>query len=248
MKIYSLLSLFGMLSIVSIIYGRRPNLKKPPVKNLTNKKLIPGQAALLQPNKATMQNLPQQPELALKQSEIRICDISPKNQYEAQIFSGWGSTKGSRIERYSYLGDQENPIPLPYVYREFFESTVKDGSANLFKNDFDVKKANNQQQRKHETQVFEADLYIKPLMMDSLGELSPLEKSISSFLSEGTEWVIPINKNAQNDLSVVKPLEWILIEISESPRQLVNKLWQLERALLLRPEFHAMGVSGEFLL
>jgi len=67
MKIYSLLSLFGMLSIVSIIYGRRPNLKKPPVKNLTNKKLIPGQAALLQPNKATMQNLPQQPELALKQ-------------------------------------------------------------------------------------------------------------------------------------------------------------------------------------
>ena len=71
-----------------------------------------------------------------------------------------------------------------------------------------------------------------------------MSKSVPDFLREGTSLIVPMNDIARLNENVPKPLKWILIEISDSPRQLINKLFQIERALLLCPELEKMGVSG----
>jgi hypothetical protein len=56
-----------------------------------------------------------------------------------------------------------------------------------------------------------------------------------------TNLIVPMNEIARLNENVSKTLDWILID---SPGQLINKFFQIERALLLCPQFKEMGVSG----
>ena len=128
------------------------------------------------------------------------------------------------------------------VYTEFFQRTLVSGAETLFQNDSEKKKKSNEMPEKS---IFECDFYVKPLEKSADGNFyTPMTKSIPDFLREGTSLVIPMNDFARSKGDVSKPLEWILIEISDSPRQLINKLFQIERALFLCPELEKMGVSG----
>jgi len=178
------------------------------------------------------------------ETHVTFCDLFPRNNYEAQIFSGWGAVSGERLERMNYATDSTAPlIYLHEQYEAFFLAVTNSHSRHLFKDDSDRKMSKNLMPA---IQSFEFDFYVKPLGKDSFGDVSPLEKSISDFLRDGADLIVPINQAAKAEVNamVAKPLQWVYMEISDSPRQLVNKLWQLERNLRLCPELERMGISG----
>lgn len=171
--------------------------------------------------------------------------MCPRNPYEAQIFAAWGSAKGERIERLTYYRDDKNLISMSGIYAEFFKATVRENSEASFQNDYEKKKKPKEMQQ---VTFFEFDFYVKPIQKSSDGVFYPMEKSVPEFFRDGTSVFRPINEIARRELNVVKPLQWILTEISDSPRQLVNKLFQIERALRLCPELEVMGVSAVMVL
>ena len=128
------------------------------------------------------------------------------------------------------------------VYTEFFQCTVVKDSEHLFQDDSDKRKKSNEMPNES---TFECDFYVKPLEKSADGgAYVSMRKSVPDFLREGTSLIVPMNDIARLNENVPKPLNWILIEISDSPRQLINKLFQIERALFLCPELEKMGVSG----
>jgi len=128
------------------------------------------------------------------------------------------------------------------VYTEFLQCTVKKGFEHLFQDDSEKRKKSNEMPTES---TFECDFYVKPLEKSADGDVyGSMSKSVPDFLREGTSLIVPMNDSARLNENVPKPLKWILIEISDSPRQLINKLFQIERALLLCPELEKMGVSG----
>jgi hypothetical protein len=140
--------------------------------------------------------------------EIRTC-----NQYEAQIFSTLSRWSGKRLESYK-IPDSVKLAELHDFSKVFFkkESTSKSQAKKVTKFDLDS--------------TFSCDLYIN---FDSPS--SPVGRT-KDFLAGAVTKLHKKTEISEEDDLVGK---WIFIEITQGPKFLLQKLWQLERAVRVLP-------------
>ena len=161
------------------------------------------------------------------ESRSDVTDFRTKNMYEAQIIASLGAMEsGRRIHRY-YCRTNSSQTLLQDANELLKASLSKDEESYFEKIENAPTLLANQD--------FECDLYIK-----ACWSREPY-KSILLFLNGSTQEVFQLGKEEVEDANI--NAKWVLIEVSESPRLLAHKLYQLERAILLLP-----GAVSEFKL
>lgn len=148
--------------------------------------------------------------------EVTISNLSPHNMYESIILSTLSDRKGSRIEKFSYvpaLHDAEllnlqtlQKLWYPENLKSFFKSRDKS---------FDGKY--------NEDTTFEVDLYFKSW------------EDIANCREFFQGCVLDLHRKT-NVLETSLANKWIFVEITSSPHLLLQKLFQLERAVRLLPK------------
>lgn len=146
------------------------------------------------------------------EEDITINQLSPSNYYEAQVLSQLQSWKGLRLTHYRY------PKDCPFNL-----SDMRNNFSNKIRHNY-FKEISNKATH-DESARFEADLYFQPCPdnQDIISTHNLLSASVSKIHKiSGIDEGIMTNK-------------WIFIELTQGPQFIVQKLWQLERALLLIP-------------
>ena len=139
-----------------------------------------------------------------------LSDLCPANYYESQILSALKNWKGKRLT--SYLLPSIDYTTLSEMRKEF--NQVNDDEKQLFSpikiKNFDVGAS------------VECDLYFNP-SCDLETDID-----ISSFLSGA---VIDLKNLSDRSQTGSMNRAWVFVEVSQGPKFLLQKLWQLERAV-----------------
>jgi len=157
-------------------------------------------------------------------SKAEIIDLKIRNMYESQVLASMGTiTKGTRITNYYCCTDE--PDLLKNILRDL-RASVSDYASSL--NYFEKLQKNLTLDR---TQDFECDLYVN-IAGDDNG--SGEKMTVSHLLRSATSEIVPLNDYSPDNVDCTS--KWLLVEISESPKLLAHKIFQLERAINLLPD------------
>ena len=158
-------------------------------------------------------------KLKLKVEDITLInELSLSNQYESQILSSLKNLSGKRMCKFQLPETTDKDfIDLSNNLR-ISKDRLAVGQSGIFKG---IKDA--ELQRKAE---FECDLYFKA---DSL------VTSTEEFLESA---VLDLHKKTDIKEPEFTGTEWIFVEITQGPQFLLQKLWQLERALYILSYFN----------
>eukprot|EP01036_Dinobryon_divergens_P034163 gene34163-44136_t len=154
-------------------------------------------------------------QFTLEEVEVSVLsDLSPANYYESQILSALKNWKGERLS--SYLLPREGDYINLYQMRDEFneEQTAKSFFSPIKSKQLVVGAS------------VECDLYFKPDLD------SDTDFDISSFLSGA---VLDLHKISDKVECESMDGKWVYVEISQGPQFLLQKLWQLERAVRILP-------------
>jgi hypothetical protein len=158
-------------------------------------------------------------KLKLKVEDIAlISELSPSNQYESQILSSLKNLSGKRMCKFQLPETTEKDFAFLRTDLRGSKDRLAVGQSGIFKG---IKDA--ELQRKAE---FECDLYFKA---DSL------VTSTEEFLESA---VLDLHKKTDIKEPEFTGTEWIFVEITQGPQFLLQKLWQLERALYILSYFN----------
>lgn len=159
------------------------------------------------------------------EDDIKINELSPSNYYEAQVLSQLHNWKGKRLTYYRY------PNNLPFNLTEIRNKFSEQMRGEYFK---DIQEKNNC----YQSARFEVDLYFQPCPDNEV--LISTRGLLSASISE-------LNKITDIDEGSMSK-KWIFIELTQGPQFITQKLWQLERALLLIPHLDENVLVGSVII
>ena len=141
-----------------------------------------------------------------------LSDLCPANYYESQIMSALKRWKGKRIQSYKQLtGGNYTAL---FAMRNKFDQNQSSFFSTIKVKSFVVGAS------------VECDLYFKPLLDDDS------DIDLSGFLSGAVTELKQLSAQNATDSMDGK---WIFVEISQGSKFLLQKLWQLERAVQILP-------------